>query len=77
MNDYADFPTFSHELWGYDPFRWQEMLAVRTAARCWPQALDLPTASGKTACIDVTELLERELRPDGVRRPMERRRGRG
>ena len=49
----CDFPTFFHALWGYDPFPWQEMLAARTAAGHWPQALDLPTASGKTACIDV------------------------
>jgi len=49
----CDFPTFFQALWGYDPFPWQEMLAVRTAAGRWPQALDLPTASGKTACIDV------------------------
>ncbi len=49
----CDFPTFFHTFWGYDPFPWQEMLAVRTAAGRWPQALDLPTASGKTACIDV------------------------
>lgn len=49
----CDFPTFFQALWGYDPFPWQEMLAARTAAGSWPQALDLPTASGKTACIDV------------------------
>ena len=53
MRDCPDFRTFFQALWGYDPFPWQEMLAVRTAAGRWPQALDLPTASGKTACIDV------------------------
>jgi CRISPR-associated endonuclease/helicase Cas3 len=53
MTSLPDFRTFFHALWGYDPFPWQEMLAARTAAGCWPQALDLPTASGKTACIDV------------------------
>lgn len=31
------------------PFPWQEMLATRAT---WPQAIELPTASGKTACID-------------------------
>ncbi len=53
MMSLPDFTTFFKALWGYDPFPWQEMLAARTAAERWPQALDLPTASGKTACIDV------------------------
>lgn len=48
-----DFRTFFQALWGYDPFPWQEMLAARAAAGRWPQALDLPTAMGKTACIDL------------------------
>lgn len=53
MINCPDFRTFFHELWRYDSFPWQEMLAARTAAGRWPQALDLPTATGKTACIDV------------------------
>jgi CRISPR-associated endonuclease/helicase Cas3 len=53
MSACPDFRAFFHELWGYDPFPWQDMLAGRTAAGQWPQALDLPTAAGKTACIDV------------------------
>ncbi len=52
MTSLPDFRTFFRALWGYDPFPWQEALAARTAAGRWPQALDLPTASGKTACID-------------------------
>lgn len=49
-----DFPAFFHALHGHDPFPWQRMLAhrVRDAGE-WPRGIDLPTASGKTACLDV------------------------
>lgn len=48
-----DFPTFFRALWGYDPFPWQAMLAERVRSGSWPEVLDLPTAAGKTACIDI------------------------
>lgn len=51
-SSFPDFPSFFRALWGYEPFPWQTMLAERIAQGSWPQALDLPTASGKTACID-------------------------
>jgi CRISPR-associated endonuclease/helicase Cas3 len=52
MTSLPSFPAFFEALWGYGPFPWQTMLADRIAAGQWPQALVLPTAAGKTACID-------------------------
>jgi CRISPR-associated endonuclease/helicase Cas3 len=60
----ADFVTFFGELHRdgddnpCDPFPWQRELAKRVAgssenSKVWPDGLALPTASGKTACIDV------------------------
>ena len=53
MSHAPSFPEFFRALWDRDPFPWQTMLAERVATGEWPQALDLPTASGKTACLDV------------------------
>ncbi len=53
---FPDFPSFFTALWpekGHDPFPWQQMLADRAAEKGWPDAIDLPTASGKTACLDI------------------------
>jgi CRISPR-associated endonuclease/helicase Cas3 len=49
----TDFTAFFRALWDRDPFPWQIMLAERVAAGQWPDAIDLPTASGKTACMDI------------------------
>ncbi len=49
-------PTFEHffrALWKRDPFPWQSMLAERVSAAEWPDVITLPTASGKTACVDI------------------------
>jgi CRISPR-associated endonuclease/helicase Cas3 len=52
MTSLPSFPAFFEALWDYGPFPWQTMLAERIVAGRWPLALDLPTAAGKTACID-------------------------
>lgn len=50
----ADFPAFFEEVYGYRPYPWQARLAnevVETGK--WPELLDLPTGTGKTAVLDV------------------------
>jgi len=56
------FPAFFEALYGYKPFPWQRMLVEQIAANTWPvtgwpEGIDLPTASGKTACIDAAVFL--------------------
>ena len=57
------FASFFQALWGNAPFAWQDALAKRVLggafpanhapADHWPDAIALPTASGKTACMDI------------------------
>lgn len=52
----ADFAAYFEALWSKTPFPWQQVLAERVLAggpRAWPPAITLPTASGKTACLDI------------------------
>ena len=54
----ADFTAFFQALWGKDttPFPWQSALAERVLEERpdpWPAAITLPTAAGKTACLDI------------------------
>lgn len=53
MIQLPDFSLWFHALWGHSPFPWQRILAEQLVKGEWPKALDLPTAAGKTACIDV------------------------
>jgi len=53
MSGVSDFKDFFRGLWDHDPFPWQSMLAERVTNGPWPKALDLPTAAGKTACIEI------------------------
>lgn len=48
-----DFAAFFREVHGDDPFPWQQRLLSRVASQGWPEQLDLPTGSGKTAAIDI------------------------
>ncbi|MEW6166868.1 MAG: type I-U CRISPR-associated helicase/endonuclease Cas3 [Pseudomonadota bacterium] len=50
------FAEYFEALWGHRPFAWQSTLARRVIegnGSAWPQAIALPTAAGKTACIDI------------------------
>jgi CRISPR-associated endonuclease/helicase Cas3 len=54
----TSFAAFFEALWKSEkwpkpePFPWQIMLAQRGASGDWPEAINLPTASGKTTCLD-------------------------
>lgn len=54
----ADFGRFFRELWGdeYKPYDWQQRLAEQVMSHdgnAWPEVIALPTAAGKTACLDI------------------------
>ena len=55
-DDFGAFFGAIHD--GREPFPWQQRLAERvcggrSASSAWPRCIALPTAAGKTACIDI------------------------
>ena len=49
-----DFDAFHVAVHGKPPFAWQARLLRQIVdERAWPRMLDLPTAAGKTTCIDI------------------------
>ena len=49
-----DFAAFFRGVHGFDPYPWQDRLVRRVVgAASWPEVIDLPTGSGKTAVIDI------------------------
>ncbi len=49
----SDFPAYFRAVHGCDPFPWQQSLVTRLAdTDTWPDVLNLPTGSGKTAALD-------------------------
>src|SRR5438445_11596770 len=48
------FPAFFLAVYSVEPFPWQVRLLNRVAEQgIWPDVLDLPTGSGKTAALDI------------------------
>jgi CRISPR-associated endonuclease/helicase Cas3 len=49
----TEFTAFFESVHGYVPMPWQIRLAERACCGDWPEVIDLPTAAGKTSCLDI------------------------
>ncbi len=47
------FDDYFRALHSHAPYPWQQALAAQAVSGTWPSVIDLPTGSGKTACIDI------------------------
>jgi CRISPR-associated endonuclease/helicase Cas3 len=67
--DASEFRDVFAAVHGVPPFPWQNRLVDRLASgKGWPEALDLPTSSGKTAAIDAALFHLALQAGDGARR---------
>jgi CRISPR-associated endonuclease/helicase Cas3 len=64
----SDFPQFFFDLHERAPFPWQSRLAATVCSDGWPRVIDLPTASGKTAAIDIALFAMAVRGPEVARR---------
>lgn len=64
----ADFSTYFESIHGEAPFPWQARLAKQVCETGWPKAIALPTAAGKTACIDIAVFALACQAPNAARR---------
>lgn len=63
-----DFDTFFEQLYQANPFPWQQRLARQALAGQWPTPVAAPTASGKTATLDIAVFALAAGAPGAARR---------